>query len=127
MGAPTVLLYNLDSEKGRQIKLLCLVQRLRVRSVTPEEYGLTLSDLLSGKAPENTDAEPFSEEMLVMADLSDPQRNAFLAGLRRKRVPAVALKAVLTATNQGWDSRKLRDELSLEHEAMLQGKSAHES
>lgn len=126
MGMPTVLLYNLDSEKGRKIKLLCLVQKLRVRSVAPEECGLTLLELLEGKEPAGEPAEVFSEEMLLMVDLSDRQRNDFLSAFRRKKIPAVALKAVLTATNREWSSKKLRDELSLEHEAMLHGKSAHE-
>ena len=35
---PTVLLYNLDSEKGRQIKTLCLTLKLRARSVAQEDF-----------------------------------------------------------------------------------------
>lgn len=126
MAVPTVLLYNLDTDKGRQIKLLCLTMKLRARSVSPAEYSLTLSDLLSGKAAEGQAAEKtFSEEMLVMANLTSAQTDRFLQGLRRKRIPPVALKAVLTATNAGWDSFQLRDELQREHEAMAAGKTAH--
>lgn len=39
---PTVLLYNLDSEKGRQIKTLCLTLRLRARSVAQEDFSQPL-------------------------------------------------------------------------------------
>lgn len=105
MAVPTVLLYNLDTDKGRQIKLLCLTMKLRARSVSPAEYSLTLSDLLSGKTAEGQAAEKtFPEEMLVMADLTPAQTDRFLQGFRRKKIPPVALKAVLTATNAGWDS-----------------------
>lgn len=128
MAVPTVLLYNLDTDKGRQIKLLCLTMKLRARSVSPAEYSLTLSDLLSGKAVEGQAAEKtFPEEMLVMANLTSAQTDRFLQSLRRnrKKISPVALKAVLTATNAGWDSFQLRDELQREHEAMAAGKTAH--
>lgn len=127
MSAPTVLLYNLEGERGRQIKLLCLPLRLRAREVSPAEYGLTLSALLAGEKPEEGPApEGFSEEMLVMADLSPSQMNRFLQAFRRKKLSPVALKAVLTASNAGWDSKRLRDELSQEHQAMLRGERAHQ-
>lgn len=126
METPTVLLYNLDSGKGRKIKMLCLVLKMRARTVLPEEYGLSLGSLLAGEKPGEEEAGlDFPEEMLVMANLSNPQMNRFLQGMRQKKIPPVALKAVLTPTNAGWDSRRLRDELKLEHEAMLRGESAH--
>lgn len=127
MNAPTVLLYNLETEKGRKIKLLCLTLKLRARSVAPEEYGLSLSGLLKGeKPPEGSAGGGFQDEMLVMANLSGAQADRFLQGFRRKKIPPVGLKAVLTPTNAEWDSARLHDELRLEHEAMLRGESAHE-
>lgn len=126
MSAPTVLFYNLDTEKGRRIKLLCLPLKIRVRNVSPAEYGLTLEALLRGEAPEDgAGAEGFPEEMLVMSGLTSSQMNAFLLGFRRKKIPAVALKAVATPTNLQWNARQLRDELLKEHEAMQAGKTAH--
>lgn len=119
MAVPTVLFYNLDSEKGRRIKLLCLAMKLRAKSVSPAEYGIPLEELLLGKG-EKGQAENggFSEEMLVMAHLTNGQLDAFLQGLRRKKIPPVSLKAVLTPVNSTWDSRKLREELLREREAM---------
>lgn len=126
MSAPTILLYNLDNERGRQIKLLCLPLKIRARSVLPEEYGLTLSQLLNGEKPASPAPAPFSDEMLLMADLAPAQMNRFLQAFRRKKLAPVALKAVLTATNAGWDSCKLHSELSLERQAVLRGESAHQ-
>lgn len=125
---PTVLLYNLDSEKGRKIKALCLTLRLRARSVAPEDFGRTLTSVL---APENArepaqEGRPFSDELLVMAGLTSRQMNDLLQGFRRKKIPPVELKAVLTPTNSQWNAFQLREELARERQAMLQGQRAHE-
>lgn len=127
MNTPTVLLYNLDTPKGRQVKLLCLTMKFRVRTVVPREYGQTLKALMGREpAAEEYGGPGFPEEMLVMADFSNAQMNAFLQGFRRKKIPSVALKAMLTPTNSQWDSLQLHAELLQEHEAMLRGESAHE-
>ncbi len=125
MGAPTVLLYNLDTEKGRRIKLLCMALKLRVRSVSPEKYGLTVDQVLHGEGAETSGGEPFPEEMLVMADMTSGQVDQLLQGFRRKKIQPVALKAIVTPANLQWDARKLRDELTAEHEAMKKGETAH--
>ncbi len=111
MAVPTVLFYNLDSEKGRKIKLLCLAMKLRVKNVSPAEYGIPLGELLQGKGEPSEDTEVFSEEMLVMAHLTNGQVDAFLHGFRRKKIEPVSLKAVLTPVNSTWDSGTLREEL----------------
>ena len=125
---PTVLLYNLDSEKGRKIKALCLTLRLRARSVAPEDFGRTLTSVL---APEDArepaqEGRPFSDELLVMAGLTSRQMNDLLQGFRRKKISPVELKAVLTPTNSQWNAFQLREELARERQAMLQGQRAHE-
>lgn len=125
---PTVLLYNLDSEKGRKIKTLCLTLKLRAKTVGPEEFSQTLEAVL-GLAPQEEageGGEPFSQEMLVMAGRSSQQMNQLLQGMRRKKIPPVELKAVLTASNGSWNAYQLHRELSLEHEAMLRGENLHE-
>ena len=125
---PTVLLYNLENDKGRQIKTLCLALKLRVRSVAEEDFSQTLNSLLEldphREAGET--APPFSQELLVMAGLSSQQMNRLLQGFRRKKIPPVALKAVLTATNGSWNGYRLCEELQREHEAMLREENLHE-
>lgn len=125
---PTVLLYNLESDKGRKIKALCLTLKLRSRSVGPEEFGQPLNGVL-GLAPKLEspgEGNPFTDELLVMAGLSSQQMNSLLQGFRRKKISPVALKAVLTPTNGMWNAFQLREELSAEHEAMLRGENLHE-
>ena len=53
-----------------------------------------------------------------MAGLSGRQLDAFLRGLRQKCGGTVALKAILTETNMGWDSVQLHQELRRERQAM---------
>ena len=86
-------------------------------------------DSVLGLAPrqENSqEEEPFSDELLVMAGLSSRQMNQLLQGFRRKKIPPVELKAVLTAANGGWNAFQLCRELRLEHQAMLRGENLHE-
>lgn len=47
---PTVLLFNVDADKGRKIKALCLSLKLRARSVPVEDFPQSL-DALLGFAP----------------------------------------------------------------------------
>lgn len=125
---PTVLLYNLDNEKGRKIKTLCLTLKLRARSVAPEDFGKTLNQVLGLDTTQEPaqEAQSFSDELMVMAGLSSRQMNDLLQGFRRKKIPSVDLKAVLTATNGSWNAFQLREELARERQAMLQGERAHQ-
>ena len=114
-----VLLYNVnDTQKRMKIKLCLFRQGLTCVDVQPEECGHPLGYLLGleGYAP-GAEAEGFTDEMLVMHELSQRQFSALLEDLRRERVP-VALKAVVTETNITWTSDRLHRELAAEHEAM---------
>ena len=124
---PTVLLYNLEDEKGSKIRVACMYHKLKLRPVQPEEYGQTLEALLglvpaAEPAPE---AAPIADEMLVFCGLNGAQLNAFLQTLRSQKL-GVALKAVLTETNRKWNSNALHAELLEEHAAMKKRMSAHE-
>lgn len=128
MNMPTVFFYNLDNPRGREIKRLCLPLKLKVVSVKPEEFGETLAALtgVEEKKGDKGEGVPFTDEMLVMSGLSNGQMNTFLTDIRRKKIPPVALKAVITKTNVHWTSIELHQELQKEHEAMKQGMSAHQ-
>lgn len=126
MNHPMVLLYNLDTPKGAKIRRMCLPLGLRTRLVEPAEYGLTLNDLVEGKAPETPWAgEAFCDEVLLLVNCPGPLLDRFLQGFRRNKIPPVGLKAVLTPTNGGWTSLELKEELSREREAIRQGQAAH--
>lgn len=126
MNMPLILLYNLDTPKGAKIRRMCLPLGLRTRLVKPEEYGLPLGELVEGAAPETPWAgESFSDEMLVLVNCTGPLLDRFLQGFRRNKIPSVALKAVLTPTNQTWDSTALHGELLRERQAIQEGQAAH--
>ena len=126
MNHPTVLLYNLNNEKGGKIRRMCLPLGLRSRLVEPAEYGLTLSQLVEGQTPDTPWAgECFSDELLLLVNCPGPLLDRFLQGFRRNKIPPVGLKAVLTPTNSGWTSLELREELAREREAIRQGQGAH--
>ena len=44
--------------------------------------------------------------------------NLFLQAIRAAKLPPVALKAVLTDENKGWNVLELHEELQKEHEAL---------
>lgn len=114
---PTVLFYNLESEKGKKIKLLCIQQKLKIRTVYPMEFEKTLGDLLTSPSDTSSQAEEtaFSEEMLVLAGVYGQKLDQFLKALRRQKL-FVPLKAVLTQENVGWTSSALCQELKEEHQ-----------
>ena len=126
MQMPEILMYNLDNNKGSRLRLLGLKLHIRVRSVAPEDYGEPLG-ALAGFQPRTGAAaeEQFDDEMLVLVNFGSKLLNQFLQEMRATKQPGVALKAVLTPTNAGWNSVQLHRELCREHEAMREGKPAH--
>ena len=117
-----VLLYNFTDEKRRkEIKRLLFSLAIPVREIRPEEQGVILSEALaagSGPLPCAEPPEhPFGDEMLLMAELSPRQADAFLNGLKRAGI-RVPLKAMATPVNRGWSSLRLHEEISAEHVAL---------
>lgn len=116
---PTLLCYNLSPLHWNAVRSLAVRMRLRAVPILPAQQFQTLAEVLSGaKAPALSPmAQPFSDELLVMAYFPEPLLDALLPALRASGA-AIALKAALTPTNAGWTGKKLRDELAQEH-AML--------
>ena len=59
----------------------------------------------------------FSEEMLVMDPAGETMLDKALFLMRKEKVQ-IGLKAVLTETNQEWNSLELYEEIKKEHEYM---------
>lgn len=123
---PSILLYNLDGDKGTQVRMLCMRLRIRIRNVSPSEYAEPVGALAGLSPLACTPCEgSFSDEMAVFVNFDGDLLNRFLREMRATRIPSIALKAVLTPTNQSWTSLQLHDELQREHEAMSRGGTAH--
>ena len=117
---PMVLCYNLQPEKLGRLRVLALRLGIGVRVVEPEKFGLPVGALAGVlNAPETVEeAEPFADEMLVMAHFRPGMLDAFLNGFRQSRIPPVKLKAMLTETNAAWSAARLHREIRAEHEQM---------
>lgn len=121
------MLYRfVDPQRLLAVRKAFLPLGLRVRVVRKEEYLQPVGVLagVKGLAPSEDvyDGADFEKEMLVMAGLSSRQVDGVLLALRKAGVGRIDYKAVLTATNQNWDSLKLYEELAREHAVMSGGK-----
>ncbi len=117
---PMVLCYNLQPEKLGRLRVLALRLGIGVRVVEPEQFALPVGALAGVlDTPETVEpAEPFADEMLVMAHFRPGMLDAFLNGFRQSRIPSVKLKAMLTETNAAWSAARLHREIRAEHEQM---------
>lgn len=117
---PMVLCYNLQPEKLGRLRVLALRLGIGVRVVEADKFALPVGTLAGVmEAPETVEAaEPFADEMLVMAHFRPGMLDAFLNGFRQSRIPPVKLKAMLTETNAGWSAARLHREIRAEHEQM---------
>ena len=122
-----LLIYDIqDAGKLRKIQTLAIRLGFRVRAVKPEEFSRPLGALVNLPGAETLaegDGTPFSDEMLVLCNVSTQAFQAFLSGLRTQKTP-VALKAMLTQHNIGWSSSALHKAILEEHQAMQQGKQS---
>lgn len=116
---PTVLLYNLPM--SAQIQALCREIGATPVVVEGSRQGLTLGALV-GLLPESPCAERVPGPMLVMAYFEKGMLDAFLQGFRRRNIPPVPRKAMLTLTNTAWTGPQLYEELSAEMNAMAKAR-----
>ena len=114
----TVLLYNCSGPEFSKLRQIFAMLRLRMRAVNPDQYHLTLTELADGKGETGEAQEPIQESMLVFCGLGDAFLNQVLQVIRVAKLPPIPLKAVLTASNQEWTTRQLREELLKEREAI---------
>jgi hypothetical protein len=116
------LISDQRNENSCALKPVLLKLGIRVRIVEPEQYLQSIGFLAGNKAfaesPEAYDGAGFDEPMMVMAGFSERKLDLFLTEMRRKKVPPIALKAIVTTQNQAWNSLQLYRELKEEHEKM---------
>ena len=114
-----VLMYNCSGPEFSKLRQIFAMLRLRMRPVTPERYHVPLQDLAVGKGEaEDQPAQAIPEAMLVFCGLGDAFLHQVLEVIRLGKLPPIPMKAVLTATNQTWDTLQLYEELLKEREAI---------
>ena len=119
----TVLLYNIaQTPLASGLKPILLKMKVRIRVISPEQYAQPLGVLAGLPGFQELDnayeGDEFPEPMIVLCGFTDQRLDQFLRELRRKKLPPIPLKAILTQHNQKWDSITLYQELKSEHEAM---------
>ena len=124
---PTVLLYNLDTEKGLKIKALCLTLKLRARSVAQEDFSQPLDSVL-GLVPRQS--LPRRKSAFRRADGDGgaflPPDESASPGVSQKENPAGGAEGGSHRRQWGRNAFQLCRELRLEHQAMLRGENLHE-
>ena len=113
---PVILAVHFPAKKLAKLRMAAMRLGSKVRVVEKWEYLNAVGDLDSFES--FYDGEDFPGELLVFAHFSDAQLNLFLQAIRAAKLPPVALKAVLTDENKGWNVLELREELQKEHEAL---------
>ncbi|WMJ86655.1 DUF3783 domain-containing protein [Anaerocolumna sp. MB42-C2] len=121
MEQPVILLYNLESAKGKKIEKLCNRLNITVKHVISSQYKEPIGYLtglpgITSKG-EIFAGEPFLDEMLVMSEFSETLLNTFLKEFKVQHIDPVYLKAIITSQNKTWDSLELNKELTRERKA----------
>lgn len=120
---PTIYLYNLRNEKGRQIEMLCLGNNIACRHVNPDEYGKYIGYIAEiegfGSEDKSVAKDAFASEMLIFKGFDQEYLGNFLAKYRQAGIATIPLKASLTPTNIKWSSIELHAELNQEYQEFL--------
>ena len=123
---PTIYLYNLRNDKGRQIEMLCLSANIGCRHVNTDEYGKRIGYIADIEGFDATDkmpvTQPFTDEMLIFKGFDQELLTNFLAMYRTAGIATIPLKAGLTPTNIQWCSVELHAALQQEHQEFLKQK-----
>lgn len=121
----TVLLYNFNGERKKQLTKALLPLGFRLKAVAKEDYLKPVGFLAGLKDMEDNgsvyEGEEFQNEMMLMAGFTSVRIDTLIGALRKNGVGRINYKAVLTETNKNWDSASLFQELKKEHEYMTGG------
>ena len=123
----TVLLYNMDNEKSRKLKMLMIRMGTRIRMVDKEDYGSPVGILAGLKEitleDPNAEVMDFNDEMMILRGFTNARLDLFLQAMRKEGIGRINYKAILTPTNARWNSWQLYQEIKKEHEEMTGAKS----
>ncbi len=122
----TVLYYQLSLEKEEALCEAVSLLGATARRVEKADAGQKVGTLAGvegmdweaeADAPKVIDAE-----VLVMCGFTQLQFQLLMAMFQKKKIPSVAIKAMMTPTNQDWCFAKLIGELKVEHALMTKQK-----
>ena len=126
----TVLMYNCSGPEFSKLRQIFAMLRMRMHPITPDRYNVTLGELVNGEGqgvPEAEAPAAFDERILVFCNVGRALLNQTLEVIRLSKLPEIQLKAVLTETNQSWNSIELHNELMQERAAIAEQLKAKEA
>ena len=87
------LLYHLEGERARRLKLIFVQNKIRIRQVERQEYlqpiGVLAGILDASEEIPLYDGEEFGEEMLVLKGIYGKRLDLLLAQMRKLKVKAI--------------------------------------
>lgn len=119
----SVLLINFqDKKKLREIQMMLMAVKLRMKLVDKKDYLQPIGYLAGLKdvpaSEEQYDGEELEQEMMVFAGLTETHLDQMLFLMKKSGITPVNYKAILTETNRNWTVPELYAEIQKEHEAM---------
>lgn len=116
-----VLLYNVELNKEKELRILGMKCGIRVKKVPKEEYLRSLGWEAGIKSTPTSEevykGEELSTDIIVMRNFNQAMLNIMLAMCRE--IGGIHYTAVLTRTNAEWNIFQLLDELKREEEAIV--------
>lgn len=118
-----ILLYNIKEKKrALDIRRVLMPLKIRIKQISPSDFGQSigyLADIDGFEACNDlSDDFSFDDEMMIMVGLTSFEIDQVIKGFHKRRIASIPLKAILTDENQKWSSKKLYDNLRIEHEKM---------
>lgn len=120
--AQFILMFGLNSNKEAAVRSAAAAIGAAAVVVPRRDYSQKLGALaqVQGFPRDKTvyNGPDFPAEMLVFSGMNSAQVDAFLAEYKKQGVPAIGLKAIVTAHNVFWTAEALFKELLKEHMSM---------
>lgn len=138
MAYKMILAVNFTDERLKQLKLLGMLTKAKIKAVTEEEKSQTVGTILglsqedieeiqalrkdeksgdvSHEEQEGAEAAPVTMEAIVLCGFASSSVNQLLNAVRRGPLKNIPLKAMVTPNNIAWTIERVLQELSKEHE-----------
>ena len=117
---PTVLTFQLPAKHLAKLRMAAMHMGLAVRPVAVHEYLQPIGSFTGrcGSFESLYDGKGLPEPMLVFSGLPQGLLSPLLDAMRAAKIPPVSLKAVLTPSNEGWNTLELFQALCDERDAL---------
>lgn len=115
----TVLLFEIEENKDKQIGILCQSLKIHVLHVKREDYCQKLGYLAGiqgfARGVDSYQGKGLPAEMMVFSGMDSNQVDGFLKEYKGAGIAPIGCKAIITPNNVFWTAEELFRELLHEH------------